>query len=308
MADLILKPIWNWLSGGWSNMADLADRIDDLICSFEGGGETTMDTVAMLIFGWMIFGLCVLGIGRYIYSRFITAAEVKEKSSVVEPAAKPVAATAVSVDAPVAPAVSKEAPRSGAAPRSSGGVVPPTPPIRRRITAKKTTAPSPSRSIVYPPPLATGPESESVHWVNEVFYWLYSDLVVVNEILNVWLQSLNEFTQKSVAEPHASTIVNLHEDRLRPVSCRNAAAIPVCAICQDVSILNPTQVIGQDLNGIGKVELEEVNPHLRGGRVENHLGKATPSSPDQDSNLDLPVLSSRTQHDKRVSQLRHRGG
>nr|CAD7263158.1 unnamed protein product [Timema shepardi] len=50
---------------------------------------------------------------------------------------------------------------------------------------------------------------------------------------------------------------------------------------------------------IGKVELEEVNPHLRGGRVENHLGKTTPSSPDRDSNLDLPVLSSRAQHDKR---------
>nr|CAD7569138.1 unnamed protein product [Timema californicum] len=43
----------------------------------------------------------------------------------------------------------------------------------------------------------------------------------------------------------------------------------------------------------------EVNPHLRGGRVENHVGKTTPSSPDQDSNLDLPVLSSRAQHDKR---------
>nr|CAD7427713.1 unnamed protein product [Timema monikensis] len=62
--------------------------------------------------------------------------------------------------------------------------------------------------------------------------------------------------------------------------------------------------------GIGKVELEEVNPHLPGGKVENHLGKTTPSSPDQDSNLDLPVLSSRAQHDKhkRVSQLCHRGG
>nr|CAD7256008.1 unnamed protein product [Timema shepardi] len=57
-----------------------------------------------------------------------------------------------------------------------------------------------------------------------------------------------------------------------------------------------------------EVELEEVNPHLRGGRVENPLGKTTPSSPDRDSNLDLPVLSSRAQHDKRVSQLRHRGG
>nr|CAD7395907.1 unnamed protein product [Timema cristinae] len=54
--------------------------------------------------------------------------------------------------------------------------------------------------------------------------------------------------------------------------------------------------------GIGKVELKEVNPHLRGGRVENHLGKTTPSSPDRDSNLDLPVLSSRAQHDKREAQ------
>nr|CAD7577338.1 unnamed protein product [Timema californicum] len=49
------------------------------------------------------------------------------------------------------------------------------------------------------------------------------------------------------------------------------------------------------------VELEEVNPHLRGGRVENHLGKTTPSSPDRDSNFDLPVLSSRAQHDKRLA-------
>nr|CAD7412740.1 unnamed protein product [Timema poppensis] len=56
------------------------------------------------------------------------------------------------------------------------------------------------------------------------------------------------------------------------------------------------------------VGLDKVNPHLRGGRVENHLGKAAPSSPDRDSNLDLPVLSSRAKHDKRVSQLRHRGG
>nr|CAD7576843.1 unnamed protein product [Timema californicum] len=43
-----------------------------------------------------------------------------------------------------------------------------------------------------------------------------------------------------------------------------------------------------------------MNPHLCGGRVENHLGKATPNSPDRDLNLDLPVLSSRAQHDKRV--------
>ncbi|CAG2058927.1 unnamed protein product [Timema podura] len=49
---------------------------------------------------------------------------------------------------------------------------------------------------------------------------------------------------------------------------------------------------------MGRLNLEEVNPHLRGRRVENHLGKTTPSSPDRDSNLDLPVLSL-TQHDWR---------
>nr|CAD7200294.1 unnamed protein product [Timema douglasi] len=36
---------------------------------------------------------------------------------------------------------------------------------------------------------------------------------------------------------------------------------------------------GRTCQGIGKVELEEVNPQLRGGRVENHLGKTTPVHP-----------------------------
>nr|CAD7198073.1 unnamed protein product [Timema douglasi] len=55
-------------------------------------------------------------------------------------------------------------------------------------------------------------------------------------------------------------------------------------------------------NEIGPVELEEVNPHLHGRRVENHLGKTTLSSPDRDSNLDPPVLGGRAQHDKRVEE------
>ncbi|CAG2065412.1 unnamed protein product, partial [Timema podura] len=54
--------------------------------------------------------------------------------------------------------------------------------------------------------------------------------------------------------------------------------------------------IGAEL-GLGGLNLEEVNPHLRGGRVENHLGKTTLSSPDRDLNLDFPVLGGRAQHD-----------
>nr|CAD7394014.1 unnamed protein product [Timema cristinae] len=66
------------------------------------------------------------------------------------------------------------------------------------------------------------------------------------------------------------------------------------------TLSSPKKVPDKMEKGIGKVELEVVNPHLRGGRVENHEGKTTPSSPDRDSNLDLPVLSSRAQHDRRV--------
>nr|CAD7590993.1 unnamed protein product [Timema genevievae] len=51
---------------------------------------------------------------------------------------------------------------------------------------------------------------------------------------------------------------------------------------------------------LGRLNIEEVNPYLRGGRVENHLGKITPISPERDLNLDLLVFSSLAQHETSV--------
>nr|CAD7591233.1 unnamed protein product [Timema genevievae] len=48
--------------------------------------------------------------------------------------------------------------------------------------------------------------------------------------------------------------------------------------------------------GIGKDEFRGREPAFCGGRVENHLGETTLSSPDRDSNLDLPVLGGLAQH------------
>nr|CAD7448211.1 unnamed protein product [Timema bartmani] len=45
-----------------------------------------------------------------------------------------------------------------------------------------------------------------------------------------------------------------------------------------------------------KVHRAWLNSDMDSQRVENHLGKTIPSSPDQDSNLDLPVLGSIAQH------------
>ena len=114
MVDLIPKQIWNWVLEGWRNMADLADKIDDLICSFEGGGDTTMDTLAMYMFGWMVFALVVLGIGKYVYGNFISGKDTKEKSIVAEPQ---VIKAENNVDATTKP-IGKEVPAT----KSSGAV------------------------------------------------------------------------------------------------------------------------------------------------------------------------------------------
>nr|CAD7400996.1 unnamed protein product [Timema poppensis] len=45
-----------------------------------------------------------------------------------------------------------------------------------------------------------------------------------------------------------------------------------------------------------RLNIEEVNPNLFGERVENHLGKATSSSPERDLNFDLLVLGSLAIH------------
>nr|CAD7577480.1 unnamed protein product [Timema californicum] len=49
--------------------------------------------------------------------------------------------------------------------------------------------------------------------------------------------------------------------------------------------------------GNGKVEYGVSEPAHSGGRVENHLGKANPSSPERDSNLNQPVFGSTAQHE-----------
>nr|CAD7263150.1 unnamed protein product [Timema shepardi] len=102
---------------------------------------------------------------------------------------------------------------------------------------------------------------------------------------------------RSQSESRISASPGLVHGELDQVSSRLVAAVD----------LNNTSHL-KCSGGVKPIHVHDVNPHLRGGRVENHLGKTTPSSPDRYSNLDLPVLSSRALHDKRISRLHHRGG
>nr|CAD7400757.1 unnamed protein product [Timema poppensis] len=126
--------------------------------------------------------------------------------------------------------------------------------------------------------------------------------------------ALAKCQNKCIAQVVSNTRVPHHSMKLRKqLTGVELGVIPPCLLslfkvalylsyattCHFLSDIDGTKNITVKCLGIGKVELEEVNLHLRGGRVENHLGTPPPSLLDRDSNLDLPILSSRAQHDKR---------
>ncbi|XP_044271006.1 uncharacterized protein LOC123015351 isoform X2 [Tribolium madens] len=171
-------------------MGDLAEAVEDLICTFDPTGDTTMDTLAMFVFGWILAALFVLWLGKIVYARF-TARASNETKTKIEPVAVDTVDAKAAKKTAVAPVKS--------APSGKGGYVPPTPPVRKRLTRQ---SPTPEvRKVKYvPAPQCTGPDNVCVLWVNDVLQWLYNDLVIVNELLAVWLQAMNEFTKKSAAE------------------------------------------------------------------------------------------------------------
>nr|CAD7195424.1 unnamed protein product [Timema douglasi] len=57
--------------------------------------------------------------------------------------------------------------------------------------------------------------------------------------------------------------------------------------------ISPSSAVELDTtSALANYATEEVYPHLSGGRMDNLFGKTTLSTPDRDSNLDLPIISS----------------
>ncbi|XP_030755359.1 uncharacterized protein LOC115881827 isoform X3 [Sitophilus oryzae] len=175
---------------------DLAEAVDDLICALDGSGDTTMDTLAMFLFGWILVALFVLWLGRFLYERFVVARS-KQKASSTTALTNTTSGAVLAGSSDVLDAAKKQQPVI--APKAAGAFVPPTPPVRRRLT-RQSPAPEARKARYVPAPQATGPDNVVVLWVNDVFQWLYNDLVIVNELLQVWIHSLNDYTKKSVTE------------------------------------------------------------------------------------------------------------
>jgi hypothetical protein len=191
-----------WWQAPWKTMADLAEAVDDFICSFDYM-DTAMDNLVMLIFIWMLFSIVLLGIAKWAYGKYSkkTPEETKPSKPNEEPksTANEIISSADSVLATSAKVKSNAF--TSFKPKSSG-FVPATPPNKRRLGRM---SPGPEQltikkhqSIIIP--TCTGSDQPSVQWVNELLTWLYNDLVIVNELVQQWIVSMNEFSKKSVEE------------------------------------------------------------------------------------------------------------
>ncbi|CAG5059927.1 unnamed protein product [Parnassius apollo] len=189
---------WWWKP--WKTMADLAEAVDDLICSFDYM-DTAMDNLVMLIFIWIVFSIILLGVAKWAYGKF--GSKPAESEKVTKPIDEPKKSTAneiiTSSDSVLATSAKV---KSGSFKPTKTSFVPATPPNKKRLGRM---SPGPEQlnikkhqSVIVP--TCTGADPVSVTWVNELLTWLYNDLVIVNELVQQWIVSINEFSKKSVEE------------------------------------------------------------------------------------------------------------
>lgn len=49
---------------------DLADQIDDYICTIDGVSDLTMDTLAMVVFAWAVIALFSVWLCKFLYNKY----------------------------------------------------------------------------------------------------------------------------------------------------------------------------------------------------------------------------------------------
>lgn len=202
---------------------DLAEQIDDFIPSVQSG-SSEMDSLIMFIFIVIITSLLLVWLGRFLYQKYKARKAVPSTLT-----ATTATVTPGSTSVATSPLVQKSAgasltatPRSGAgsafsssAGGSSRGSAPMTiaksrsmsqqslnAGVRKRLTRR---SPGPEiqqrRSRSIPPPASvSGPDDTTATWTSHVFKWLYSDLVIVNDLLYGFITSINQTMARNTSE------------------------------------------------------------------------------------------------------------
>ena len=169
---------------GW----DMADRLDDLICTFHPGASA-METLAILLLGWIIFGTILTIVGKFVYSRLLLdpPKETHALNSTVPP---------VSVVANSSPTVEK--PNISNTERFINTLKSNPPPALPKLTRAKSVSKSDDQHPDVPS--VTGSNSDCVKWVTNCLSFVYAKPQILTDLNTTWKESLNNQTKQSEIE------------------------------------------------------------------------------------------------------------
>lgn len=211
---------------------DLAEQIDDFIPSVQSS-HSEMDSLIMLIFIVSILSLFLAWLGRFLYQKY----QARKASSSLTTTTTSTTTTGAPVSPSIASSLlvqkSAGASLTSAAPKSmansmfsssnnasrgggTGGGVGGASIAKSRSMSqqslnagarKRLTRRSPGpeiqqrRSRSIPPPASvSGPDDTTATWTSHVFKWLYSDLVIVNDLLYGFITSINQTMARNTSE------------------------------------------------------------------------------------------------------------
>lgn len=206
---------------------DLAEQIEDFIPTVQSN-HSEMDSLIMLIFIVTVTSLFLIWLGRFLYQKYVARKAVPSSSTTTSPTTSssvPGSPSVVSsllvqksagASLATAPHKSSTATFASSAGSRAGGA-PPTVPIaksrsmsqqslnsgvRKRLT-RRSPGPEiqPRRSRSIPPPASvSGPDDTTATWTSHVFKWLYSDLVIVNDLLYGFITAINQTMARNTSE------------------------------------------------------------------------------------------------------------
>jgi len=180
----------------------MADRLDDLICTFHPGASA-METLAILLLGWIIFGTILTIIGRFVYSKLLLDVP---KDSLLDPPATAAAAAPAAVSGENATEKVSNTERFINTLKSNP---PPAPP---KLQRSKSGSVRSVQSFDQPQqqqhqqhqhvlvPIVTGSNADCVKWVTNCLHFVYSRNQLWSDLIGSWKESLNTHAKRSEIE------------------------------------------------------------------------------------------------------------
>uniref|UniRef100_A0A336MSA0 CSON005932 protein n=1 Tax=Culicoides sonorensis TaxID=179676 RepID=A0A336MSA0_CULSO len=275
---------------------DLADQVEDYICTFEGFGDIAMDSLAMFVFIWSLCVLVSIWLGKFLYNKYIlkkgsiTTETTTTSALPTGPVTKSVAS--VSSTVPIRKSEPREIVRSSGHGGGGGGggmsrglsstpIRADTPLAgqaqlaRKRLTRKSPGPEIRSKNRYTPiPQNIMGEDPSSTTWATRTFRWLYSDLTIVNELLQTWTVAVNDYIRTELRKEEItieivrvlseSTVPNLSNLYVEPTG--NAHEVLLTCDCECNIVMQAKAFT----NNNDKVEVSHYKVTV--SRFKAHLG------------------------------------